>query len=139
MPSELLLTNLDNVDLVSSEEVVNVEESSVISALKVEDEEQHLEELDALKLILMDTKSSVDEKNEAFDKMKSLDIKKAEEEKLQDLVKENLELDSFIKIDGSNIKVVVDSNDKNSTTANKIMRYIQSQYDAQKYITVEFK
>lgn len=138
MPSELLLTNLDNVDIVS-QEVVDIEESSVIAALKLEEEEKHLEELDTLKLILMNTESSVDEKNEAFDKMKSLDIKKAEEEKLQNSIKENMNLDSFIKIDGNNIKVVVDSDEKDSTLANKIMRHIQSQYEVKKYITVEFK
>lgn len=138
MPSELLLTNLDNVDIVS-EEVVDIEESSVIAALKLEEEEKHLEELDTLKLILMNTESSVDEKNEAFDKMKALDIKKAEEEKLQNSIKENMNLDSFIKIDGNNIKVVVDSSEKDTTIANKIMRHIQSQYEVKKYITVEFK
>lgn len=139
MPSELLLTNLENIEPVSEEASVEIEESDVISALKLKDEEEHLEELDALKLILMDTKSSVDEKNSAFDKMKSLDINKSEEEKLMNIVKENLKLDSFVKIEGNNIKVIVDSDKKDTTLANDIMRLIQGNYETKKYITVEFK
>lgn len=139
MPSELLLTNLENIEPVSEEASVEIEESDVISALKLKDEEERLEELDALKLILMDTKSSVDEKNSAFDKMKSLDINKSEEEKLMNLVKENLKLDSFVKIEGNNIKVIVDSDKKDTTLANDIMRLIQGNYETKKYITVEFK
>lgn len=141
MPSELLLTNFTGTELVDSgeESVVNVEESSVIAALKVEDEEQRLEELDSLKLILMDTKSTVDEKNKAFDKMKSLDINKAEEQKLEEKIKTEFSLESFVKIDGDKIKIVVDSDTNDTSTANKIMRSIQSNYEQKMYITVEFK
>ena len=42
-------------------------------------------------------------------------------------------------IDGNNIKVVVDSDNKDTDLANKIMRSVQSNYDTKKYITVEFK
>ena len=138
MPSELLLTNL-TTDTVLEEATVTVEESEVIAALKVEDEEQRLEQLDALKLILMDTKSSVESKNEAFDKMKALDINRALEEELEEKVKKEFEIESFIKIDGDNIKVIVHSDNKDTSLANKIMRSIQSDYESKKYITVEFK
>lgn len=138
MPSELLLTNL-TTDMVLEEIDVKVEESELISALKIEDEEQRLEQLDALKLILMDTKSSVDEKNEAFSKMKALDINRALEEAVEKKIKEEFEIDSFVKIDGDNIKIIVHSDNKDTSLANKIMRSIQSDYDSKKYITVEFK
>lgn len=141
MPSELLLTNFTGTELVDGgeEATVNIEESSVIAALKVENEEERLEELDALKLILMDTKSSVEEKNKAFDKMKSLDINKAEESKIEEQIKTEFKLESFVKIDGDKIKVVVDSDTSDTSTANKIMRFIQNNYEQKMYITVEFK
>lgn len=141
MPSELLFTNLPKVDKTSTKDksVVKVEESEVIAALKVDDEESRLEELDALKLILMDTKSSVDEKNKAFEKMKSLDINKGEETKIEAKIKEEFKLESFVKIDGNNIKVVIDSDSRDTSLANNIMRSIQSNYETSKYITVEFK
>lgn len=140
MPSELLLTNLtDTSQLVNEEIVVTVEESEIIAALKLEEEEEHLQELDTLKLILMDSKSTVDEKNNAFEKMKSLDINKAEEKKIEDKIKEEYNLESFVKIDGNNIKIIVDSDNKDITEVNKIMRSVQSNYDTKKYITIEFK
>ena len=149
MPSEILMgtnsnyvsktvnknTEKDNDDNVN----VSVEESTVIAALKVQDEEERLEELDSLKLILMDTKSTVDEKNKAFEKMKNLDINKAEETKLEEKIKTEFNLESFIKIENDKIKVVVDSDKNDTSLANKIMRSIQSNYTEKMYITVEFK
>lgn len=139
MPSDMLLTNFKAEDLNSDKETVSVEESSVISALKIEDEENRLEELDSLKLILTDSKSTVDEKNKAFDKMKNLDINKGEEQKLEEKIKSEFKLESFVKIDGNNIKIVVSSENKDTDVANKIMRSVQSNYESKKYITVEFK
>lgn len=139
MPSDLLINNLDSIKEETEKVDVTVEESDVISALKLENEEQRLEELDTLKLILMDNKSSVDDKNKAFEKMKSLDINKGEESKLEEKIKTEFKLENFIKIDGNNIKVVVDSDNKDTDLANKIMRSVQSNYDTKKYITVEFK
>ena len=140
MPSELLLTNLTDKEIEKTmNEDIKVEESSVIAALKLEQEENRLEQLDALKMILMDTKSSVEEKNTAFDKMKNLDIDKADEEKLENKLLEQFKLESFIKIDGNNIKVVIQSDKKDTKLANDIMRFIQNEYDKKMYITVEFK
>lgn len=139
MPEELLLTNLTEEQVSKTEEIVDVEESSVIAALKVENEEKRLEELDSLKLILMDTNKNVDEKNEAFNKMKDLNIKKSEEEKLEKTIKETYKLDAFVKVENDNIKVTIDSKQSDKKLANDIMRLVQSNYEAKKYITVEFK
>ena len=87
----------------------------------------------------MDTKSTVDEKNKAFEKMKNLDINKAEETKLEEKIKTEFNLESFIKIENDKIKVVVDSDKNDTSLANKIMRSIQSNYTEKMYITVEFK
>ena len=58
---------------------------------------------------------------------------------LEEKIKTEFKLENFIKIDGNNIKVVVDSDNKDTDLANKIMRSVQSNYDTKKYITVEFK
>ena len=71
--------------------------------------------------------------------MKSLDINKADEAKLEEKIKTEFNFESFVKIDGDKIKIVVDSDKKDTSTANKIMRSIQSNYDKKMYITVEFK
>lgn len=139
MPSELLLTNLNEEKKPKAKEVVEIKESDIIETMKIENEEKRLEELDSLKLVLMDTKKSVDEKNEAFEKMKNLNVKKSEEEKLEKNIKDNFKLDAFVKIDNDNIKVTVSSKKNDKKLANDIMRNIQSNYETKKYITVEFK
>jgi len=139
MPSELLLTNLKTGENKKEEVVVEVEESDILATLRVESDEKLLEQLDSLKLIMMDAKSSVEEKNNAFEKMKNLNINKGEETKLEESINKEFSLKTFVKIEGDQIKVVVNSSEHNTSLANKIMRHIQSNYDKKMYITVEFK
>lgn len=147
MPSELLLTNSSdyvNASLKDEEEqksdvTVDIEESEIITTLRVTADEKLMEELDSLKLIMSDSKSSVEEKNKAFEKMKNLNINKGEETKLEEKIEKEFQLKSFVKIDGTNIKVVIDSQKHDKTLANNIMRSIQSNYENAMYITVQFK
>ena len=144
MPSELLLTNSSDyltkeVDSQTEETTVVVEESEILTAMRVSADEELLEELDALKLILTNKESTVEQKNEAFDKMKKLNINKAEEKELETKLKDTYQLQTFIKINGDQIKVVVDSDTHDVTLANNIMRTIQENYENKMYITVQFK
>ena len=139
MPKELLLNNLTNVDDVEDTNEVSLEITDAIEALKVEDEEKREKEMETLKEVLNDSSKSSEEKNEAFEKMKSLDINSSKEEEINTKIKEEFKYEAFTKIDGDNIKVVVSSNKKSPKIANNIMRFIQKMYDTKKYITVEFK
>ena len=139
MPKELLLNNLTNVDDVEDTNEVSLEITDAIEALKVEDEEKKEKEMETLKEVLNDSSKSSEEKNEAFEKMKSLDINSSKEEEINTKIKEEFKYEAFTKIDGDNIKVVVSSNKKSPKIANNIMRFIQKMYDTKKYITVEFK
>lgn len=138
MPSELLLSTNGNYS--DNEEGVNtvIEESTILVSLRVEKEEELLKEMENLKLILTNDTSSIEEKNKAFDKMKDLNKKKGEEEALESKIKETYNIDSFVKIKDDQIEVVLSSQDKSNTLANKIMRTIQEEYETQKYITVKF-
>ncbi len=143
MPSELLLTSNGNyIDTNKKEETeptVSIEESELITALRVSADEELMQELDALKEVLTNTESSVEEKNNAFEKMKTLNINKGEETKLEKKLADEMQLKTFIKINGDQIKVVVDSKKHDTTVANDIMRSIQSNFDKKMYITVQFK
>lgn len=145
MPSELLLTGNGNyIDTTPSkdsdtEPTVSIEESELITALRVSADEELMEELEALRQVLTDTETSVDEKNNAFEKMKTLNINKGEETKLEQKLQEEFQLKTFVKIDGDQIKVVVDSSKHDTTVANNIMRSVQSNFDKKMYITVQFK
>lgn len=137
MPSELLLTS--GVSYEPEEKVVDVETSEVLQALRVQADEDLMKELDALKLILNDASKSAEDKNEAFDKMKELNINKTKETELEKLVEEQLKITSFIKIKQDQIKVIIDSDKHDTALANSIMKLIQGEFEEKMYITVQFK
>lgn len=137
MPSELLLINATgNKD---SEKTVTVKESEILTSLRVERDAKMQDELADLRFILTNLESSIQDKNEAFDKMKKLNRNRGEEEKLETKIKEKLNFKSFIKIDGDQIRVVVDSKEHDEKMANNIMRLIQEEYKEKKYISVKFQ
>ena len=143
MPSELLLTtntsNLLNEEKEQEEVNIDVEESDLLVALRVESDEKMSSEIEELQLILTNADSSVDEKNKAYEKIKELNDVRGEEEKLEKQVKENYKLDAFIKINGNEIQVTINSSEHSNNLANNIMRTIQANYKDSKYITVKFQ
>lgn len=140
MPSELLLNNTNFTPTINNnEENITIEPSSIIGALKAEDNDTFLKQLDSLKLILMDNEKSIEEKNSAFDKMKELNINKSLEEKIEKELNETFSLKSFVKIKNDQVKVIVESSDHDISIANKIMNLVQSNFENKMYITVDFK
>ena len=140
MPNDLLLTSVDTKGDIESDEVVSeISESTILVALRVEDEESYLEELETLKNILNSKDASVKEKNNAYEKMKSLNINKSEQQKLESDIKKEFNLNSFVKIDGNQVRVVVDSDKHDTKLANNIIRKIQNNYENDMYISVKFQ
>lgn len=146
MPNELLLTNGNNYttkttskeDKTKAEEAtVKVKEANPLDTLRVEANEEMLKEMDELKLILTNSKSTTEEKNNAYEKIKLLNITRGEEENLEKKIKSEFNYDAFVKIDGDQVQVVLSTNKLDAATANKIMRTIQSNYDKKMYITVK--
>ena len=143
MPSEMLLTNGNNYVAETSKEtneeeaVVKVEETDPLEVLRVEANEEMLKEMEELKEVLTNSKSTTEEKNNAFEKMKLLNTTRGEEEALENKIKEEYKYNAFVKIDGDQISVVVNTDKLDVTTANKIMRTVQSNYDKKMYITVK--
>lgn len=137
MPSELLL-NTNNNYTPKEEPTVSVNESTALTALRVEADNEMLKQLDELKLILMDQNTTLEEKNKSLDKMKEINLNRGEEEKLENKILEEFQLQSFVKIEGDNIKIVVKSSKHSTEIANNIMRKVQENFDTQKYISVKF-
>ena len=117
---------------------VNIEQSSVISVLKVEDDVAVMEEINNLKEKLTDSEVSVDEKNAAFEELKLINKNSSKEETLESNIKEICSCENFVKIDGDNVRVVVDSDDSSTSTANQIMRLVQEDFEEKMYISVKF-
>ena len=145
MPSELLLNNgyLNESPVSKTEDdnnlQVSIEESEILVALRVEADEQMLNEMEDLKAILTNVESTVEEKNNAFEQMKALNMSKSEEEKIEKTIKDKYNLESFVKKDGDQIRVIVASDKHDTTLANNIMRTVQENYDSKMYISVKFQ
>lgn len=138
MPNELLLTS-NGVEDGNNDKQLNVKESGIISALKVEDNNSTLKEIGALKEILTKEDSSVDDKNKAFDALKLINQISSKEELLEEKIMNNYSLDSFVKIDGDQIRVIIESETHDNDLANKIMKTIQKEFDTKQYISIQFK
>lgn len=118
---------------------VSKEESNLLVALRVEEDESVLKQMNDYQEILLDANKTSAEKNEAYLSLMALNSKKEEEAKIEKKIKEEFNYDSFVKINKDNINVTIACQEHNSSLANNIMRSIQSLYDTNKYITVKFE
>lgn len=140
MPSELL--NTSNSGLVNNDDIdesVSFSSSDIISALRVEADDQMLMEMTSLKQILTDLNVSIEDKNKAFENLKSLSEIKGMESKLEEIINNKFQVSSFVKIDGDQVRVVIGSDNHSSTLANDIMRTVQEKFDNKMYISVKFQ
>lgn len=135
MPSSLFSTNNGN----NKDNQVVVEESEILTALRVESEDERMAMRNEFKMILTNIEASVEEKNNAYEQLKLLDVIKGKEEEMETIIKDKYKLSSFVKIDGNQVRVVVASDKHNAELANNIMRSIQEKFDEKMYISVKFQ
>ncbi len=136
MPNEIFISNTDKVS--EDERDVSVDESSIIAALKVEDDTEVMEKMNELKEKITDVDASTEEKNTAFEELKLMNKNSSKEETLETKIKEMCNCDNFVKIDGDNVRVVLNSDDSSVTSANNIMRLVQDEFSEKMYISVKF-
>ena len=138
MPSELLMaTNKEDTETVSAS--AQNEESAELVALRVEAEEKMLDQITELKKVLTDSKSTTEEKNKAFEKMQELNKNRGTEEKIENKIKNEFNLKSFVSIDETSVSVTVDSTKHDKELANKIMRLVQGEFETSMSISVKFQ
>ena len=139
MPNEIFSNGVDvQTDVVDGEVDINIEEASVISALKVEDDASVMKEINDLKEKLTSSDVSVDDKNAIFEELKFINKNSSMEETLEADIKVLCNCENFVKIDGDNVRVVLDSDEGSAGTANKVMRLVQEEFDEKMYISVKF-
>ena len=141
MPSELLMaTNnggSDDTETVSA--TTENEESAELVALRVESEEKMLDQITELKAVLTDSNSTTEEKNKAFEKMQELNKNRGTEESIENKIKEEFNLKSFVSIDETSVTVTIDSTKHDKELANKIMRSVQEEFETSMSILVKFQ
>lgn len=146
MPNELLLTNnnqynetVQNNEDGSHNSTVTIEESELLVAMRVSLEEERMNMITELKEQLTNSDTTVEEKNNAYEQLRYLNQIQGTEENLEQKIKKNFNLDSFVKIDNNQIEVVVVAKEHDNVLANNIMRSIQEEYQEKMYITVKFE
>lgn len=120
-------------------EVVEIKESDVIVALRVQEDEQILKQMEDFQNILLDDSATLEEKNDAYNSLQTLNNVKGETEKIEKLITKEFKFDNFVKINGDSISIVIASSEHSVEIANKIIREVQKLYDSRKYITVKFE
>ena len=136
MPSEVFDKKLSGKDAETAN--TEIKESTVVSSLKVEDDASVKEKINSLKEKLTDKSVSTEDKNNYFEELKLINKNSSKEETIETKIKEMCNCDNFVKIDGDNIRVVLDSADSNASKANEIMRLVQKEFDNKMYISVKF-
>lgn len=123
----------------NSAATVEIEESNALASMKVANEEEVLAKMEEYQNILLDEKSSSEEKNDAYDNLKQLNNNKGKEEEIDKRIKQTYNLDSFTKIKDNQINVVVSSDKHDNEIANNIIRTVQELFENKMYITVKFE
>lgn len=141
MPNDLLSKAVSTEEKANKKEKVEetVEEISSLTAMRVSLEEERQGMMDDLQEQLTSDTISSEEKNNAYEQLKYLNTLQSKEEELEKQLKKEFKLDSFVKIDNTNISVVCVSSKHDNALANDIMRLIQSGYENKMYITVKFQ
>ncbi len=136
MPNEIFDKELENK--AKDNTVVSSDESTLVAALKVEDDTEVMNQINKLKEKLTDNSITTEEKNTVFEELKLLNNRASKEETLEVKIKEVCNCENFVKIDGDNVRVILDSSDNSVSTANKIMRLVQNEFDDKMYISVKY-
>lgn len=141
MPSELLMAtnNGESEDTETVSATTENEESAELVALRVESEEKMLDEITELKSVLTNSESTTEEKNKAFERMQELNKSRGTEETIENKLKEEFKLNSFVSIDENSVTVTVDSTKHDKALANKIMRAVQEEFETSMSISVKFQ
>lgn len=138
MPNDLLLVSNSDINTEDKVSVV-IEEAELISALRITKEEERLELQSNYQSVLTNSESTNEEKNEALEKIKSLNENASIESNLETKIKKAYDLECCIEVDSSVITSTCSSSSHNNTLANNIMRSIQEEFDTNKYITIKFE
>ena len=145
MPNDLLISNNSNY-LKTEETGINlddvkttIKESELLVTMRVNLDEERDEQVKDLKSTLTNEEATSEEKNNAYEQIKLITNLTSKEKDLESNIKTQLGIDSFVRIDNTDIKVVAIKETHDVNLANSIMKLIQQSFDTKMQITVEFQ
>ena len=124
----------------SDEEVsLNIEESEILTAMRVTKEEEHLADVQELQNILLDSAKTIDEKNDAYERLQFLNTTKSLEDKLEGIINNSFKVSSFVELKDNNAKITIINKEHSYALANNIIKKVNEEIGNEYYITVKFK
>ncbi len=137
---EASLSNLIESENTKSNKVsITTNSEDALATLRIEDDEKVLAQMEELQETLLDKEKNAEEKNNAYERLQSINLNKGKENALESLILKTYNLKSFIKIKDDQINVVISSKDSSYKSANDIIRTIQNEFKEKKYITVKYQ
>lgn len=148
MPNELLIStngNYQKEEKVSKKEEkdekvnVSVKEATTIEIIQAVKEDERLNLTNELNNKLVNKELTVEEKNLVYEELKYISKIEGMEDVIRTKIKEEYDLNSFVKIEDDVVEVVVENKKHDSSLAIKIMKSVQEEFEDQMYISVSFK
>ncbi len=135
LPSEIF--NKEKVEEVIKNVDVHVSESNKLIALRVERDEKISSVMSELQDKIISS-TNTEEKNQAFEELQVLNLAKGKEKYLEDKIRNNMNINSYVEINNDDIYVTIEAKEHNTNIANEIMRSIQEEFNNKKNIVVKF-
>ena len=144
MPNELLLTSNNslptnansNEQMEKSEVMIN--NSTVIDAMKSKLDDERFKLMSEFNNKLIDKTLSAEEKNNIYEEIKTINKVETLENELEEKIKKEFGLDSFVKVIDDTIEVTINSDKHDTNLAVKIMTLIEKSCENM-YVSVSFK
>ena len=143
MPNDLLVSNNSKVKTEKTskevEEKTDIKETELLVTMRVNQDDEREKKVESLRETLTKEDATSEEKNEAYEQIKYITNLTTQENALEEKIKKEFDIDSFITIDNSNIKVVAVKEKHDVNLANSIMKSIQKEFDTKMSIIVQFE
>lgn len=139
LPEDTLSKIIESENKTSDVSNTQITPEDALATLRIADEEEILSQMSELQSELLSETANAEDKNNAFEKLKSINLNKGKEDALETLILKTYNLKSFIKIKDDQINVTISAKDNSFKSANDIIRTIQGEFQEKKYITVKYQ
>lgn len=147
MPNELLLTtnssyNTDSVsNNINDNEKVNVSisEPTTIEVMQNILDEERLKSREELNKKIVNGGLTVEEINNVYEELKYITKIEGLEETIEQKIKKEYDLDSFVKINNDVIEVTINSSKHDANLVVKIIGCVEEELENKMYVSVSFK
>lgn len=140
MPSDVLTTASTINDVKEEQQVsVDVKEEDILMVLELEKDEERSLLAAEYNTVLTNKESTTEEKNNAYEGLKKIDEIKSKEGSITKKIKDNLKLNSFVKIEKDSVNITLKHKEHDYSLANDVMRLVQEEFGSKMYVSVKFE